>query len=276
VEGKVEVKQTLCKIVLLVSLVAAFCNCTAPRIRVWGSPESRSDLATIAGPYYMGDHLGINIRIGLALDRSYRATWYGCLGLYGESAGLWSFSDSLLVLKAICRREAMADFPDSLIILRSGSNLALLPMGSQCRKLCHEFGVDNLTCLEKDTSRAFIPQSALADLNCDGLPDLVVGANSDTAFTLRLYLGPLLDTAESAELTFRKPYDGCRDCICGNRAIFEKDVLVQIDSLLDSVPNGYEANANCAQIIVYSPEGECDRFHCYWNHATNKLDWWSL
>jgi hypothetical protein len=52
--------------------------------------------------------------------------------------------------------------------------------------------------------------------------------------------------------------------------------MYSLDSLLDPTPPGYVVDSSCAQIEVYSVNGECDRLHCYWDRRRHKLLWWSL
>ena len=47
------------------------------------------DRATVAGDYYRGDGLGVNIRLLLGEDGTFDSTWRGCLGVYGTAKGTW-------------------------------------------------------------------------------------------------------------------------------------------------------------------------------------------
>ena len=53
----------------------------------------------VVGDYYRGDHTGSNIYLTLNADSSYHATWRGCVGEYGTSAGVWRVVDDRVELE---------------------------------------------------------------------------------------------------------------------------------------------------------------------------------
>jgi hypothetical protein len=64
-----------------------------------GGEVSPPDLAEIAGEYYMGDGLGVNLTLVIAPDGTFSFKWQGCLGTYDTAAGRASMHDGELWLE---------------------------------------------------------------------------------------------------------------------------------------------------------------------------------
>ncbi|RPI59451.1 MAG: hypothetical protein EHM48_08860, partial [Planctomycetaceae bacterium] len=52
----------------------------------------------LAGEYYHGDGLGMNLSLILLSKGGYSLTWRGCQGLNGTAVGTWKFADGELFL----------------------------------------------------------------------------------------------------------------------------------------------------------------------------------
>jgi len=57
-----------------------------------------------AAEYYMGDHLGFNLRLTLLAGGTYALTWHGCQGLYGAAIGRWRAEGDRLWLEPLDAR----------------------------------------------------------------------------------------------------------------------------------------------------------------------------
>jgi hypothetical protein len=59
----------------------------------------RETIAALAGEYYHGDGLGMNMRLEIMPDGRFSFTWRGCLGLYAASDGRAKLVNGRLILK---------------------------------------------------------------------------------------------------------------------------------------------------------------------------------
>lgn len=62
--------------------------------------SDRTSSSGIAGSYYRGDGLGLNLHLTLAGSGTFRCEWTGCLGNYGNTSGTWSQAKNRIVIKA--------------------------------------------------------------------------------------------------------------------------------------------------------------------------------
>lgn len=60
----------------------------------------RSSMSALAGSYYSGDGLGRMVYVDLLPDGTFRSDWQGCLGVYGESTGIWQVQAERIVFTA--------------------------------------------------------------------------------------------------------------------------------------------------------------------------------
>lgn len=64
-----------------------------------GQPTDRILVSGIAGSYYRGDGLGLNLHLTLAENGTFRCNWTGCLGDYGNTTGTWSQAKNRIVIE---------------------------------------------------------------------------------------------------------------------------------------------------------------------------------
>jgi hypothetical protein len=61
--------------------------------------QPKETLAAMAGEYYHGDGLGMNMRLAIMPEGRFSFTWRGCLGLYGADEGKAKLINGHLILK---------------------------------------------------------------------------------------------------------------------------------------------------------------------------------
>jgi hypothetical protein len=61
-------------------------------------PDSTQLDQTFVGSYYLGDGLGVNQILDLNADGTFHCSWYGCLGDYGRTSGIWGRKEQQLFL----------------------------------------------------------------------------------------------------------------------------------------------------------------------------------
>jgi hypothetical protein len=84
-------------------------------------------VARLAGEYYCGDGLGVNLRISLKANGSFDRSFSGCLGVYGTAAGTWSASATGIRLDAQKSvGEMAASFEHDLRIVSFGDHYLLV------------------------------------------------------------------------------------------------------------------------------------------------------
>lgn len=54
--------------------------------------------AELAGRYYQGDGLGVNLDLRLAADGTFKFVWRGCLGEYDKNGGTWWVEGDVVVM----------------------------------------------------------------------------------------------------------------------------------------------------------------------------------
>jgi hypothetical protein len=120
--------------------------------------------------------------------------------------------------------------------------------------------------------------SLYADFNCDGDTDLAYGTLQDSTFTVHVVLGPFTDSSKTSDLPICLGKGFFQNCLCAMDVTFQAEPLYSDSSFvlrdLEYIPDGYEPSKNCWGLNVDA--GECDSFHCYWDHQANELSWWRL
>jgi hypothetical protein len=71
---------------------------------VEGMAVSDEVMLLLAGRYYQGDGLGVNLRLNLKKDGQFVCKWTGCAGDYGATSGTWSLDGNRIMVKAIKSR----------------------------------------------------------------------------------------------------------------------------------------------------------------------------
>ncbi|MFZ1685392.1 MAG: hypothetical protein WAU88_14845, partial [Candidatus Zixiibacteriota bacterium] len=216
-----------------------------------------------------------DIRLYLISDGSFYQTWHGCMGLYGESAGGWRLKDSLVLLSFAMKTDVLTDFPESLLTLSSKGTTSLLPISQKYAEPYRHFGASNGTLLQKDSESVSTLPFAIADIDCDGIGDLIVGTNSDSGYVVRVYLSPMGELSKDFHLKIQTPGNTDQLALCGYSGDFAIESGDALDSLKTEFPDGYVPDHRCSGIDVYSSVPQCDHIHIFWNHKMKKLDWMS-
>ena len=65
----------------------------------------------LAGTYYQGDGLGVNLELTLKADGKFECKWRGCLGTYGANSGEWAIRDLELKFSPKVSQGMFKDLP---------------------------------------------------------------------------------------------------------------------------------------------------------------------
>jgi len=84
------------------------------------------DISELLGAYHRGSGL-LSTSLNLRHDRSYLATWRGCLGEYGRSAGTWSLEEGRVSFEPVEESESMKGRFTELYVGYQDANLFLFP-----------------------------------------------------------------------------------------------------------------------------------------------------
>ena len=114
-----------------------------------GQPETPSNSKAIAGAYYRGDGLGMNISLHLKNNGKYNAEWHGCLGKYGESSGKWKLKGGRIVFLASKEKGMLTDFLKPLETCRFNGDWILVPTEKPDRRFYEDYGVARMACFQK-------------------------------------------------------------------------------------------------------------------------------
>lgn len=98
-----------------------------PRVLATTMPAARSaaEMSALLAPrelgaaeYYMGDRLGLNLRLTLLAGGTYALTWHGCQGLYGVAVGRWRAEEDRLWLEPLEMRGRLVGEPLGALRIR--------------------------------------------------------------------------------------------------------------------------------------------------------------
>jgi hypothetical protein len=79
--------------------------------------------ARVAGSYYHGDGLGMNITITVSTNQKYTAGWSDCIGSCGAAAGSWSNANDMLYLTPTNETGMFRSHRIRLLRVRDAANL---------------------------------------------------------------------------------------------------------------------------------------------------------
>jgi len=111
-----------------------------------------------------------------------------------------------------------------------------------------------------------------ADFDCDGRPDQAfLGRNAG-----RVYVGVVRAAAQKPEILDFAVDASIQEAICGEPAelvveSLDYDPMEAVGSI-DRFQRSRRCRCRCRGLELSG--GECDSIHLFWNHASNRLDWW--
>jgi hypothetical protein len=138
-----------------------------------GGEASPPGLAEIAGTYYLGDGLGVNLTLVVAPDGAFSFRLQGCLGTYARAEGRVSIHDGELWLETERKDSEFLHF----LPFRWGDRLYLIPSDE-----LHDFAnaIDRGTEPRSDAHGLFYLREDDWDKPVDGPPDLHVDDPADS------------------------------------------------------------------------------------------------
>jgi hypothetical protein len=80
-------------------------------------PVPAPNAAKLAGIYYHGDGVGVNIYLSLKPDGSYLADLYGCGGFYAEARGNWGIAANTITLSPFQKEDPLRGYLRTLDIV---------------------------------------------------------------------------------------------------------------------------------------------------------------
>ena len=108
---------------------------------IWG--------AILAGAYYCGDGLGLNLTLNLKENGQYTAEWHGCLGKYGEASGTWSLKDKGISFSPLSEKDMMKGLLKRLDVMKHEGDWILAPTEGPAREDYEKSGVSRSNCFQK-------------------------------------------------------------------------------------------------------------------------------
>lgn len=87
----------------------------------------QATLSSLAGSYYRGDGTGYNVYLNLTAGGTYKAEWYGCLGVYGTANGTWVVDGERIILTPSSETDMMKGHLRELHIVKHDGQLVFVP-----------------------------------------------------------------------------------------------------------------------------------------------------
>jgi len=111
------------------------------------------------------------------------------------------------------------------------------------------------------------------DIDCDGVDDSVFLGRIKNDFIVKVLAS---SSKTESQLQFGLAQPERQDAICGKNPKFttyNSDAEAQT-MLFDEVFEGYKSGLQCFDLNISG--GECDSITVFYNHKTQKLNWWRL
>ncbi len=126
-----------------------------------------------------------------------------------------------------------------------------------------------------------IPSVAIAqntevegDFDCDGKADTAIIQIINKKVILSVQLG---NEKPANILKFGLDNPSSQVSLCGTTAHLSTNAPSDneyFEAALGETPEGYNTSSQCLDLNISG--GECDSMHIFWNHNTNKFNWWRL
>ncbi len=109
-------------------------------------PAQAEKAPDLAGRWYRGDGLGVNLRLELREDGTYSQTWHGCLGKYGEAAGEWKFEEGQVRFTPTEEEGMLRGRAESLDVEEHEGGWVLVPTSERAREFHERWGPSPSSC----------------------------------------------------------------------------------------------------------------------------------
>ena len=111
--------------------------------------EAPPNAKAVAGEYYRGDGLGMNITLSLKEDGKYSAEWHGCLGKYGEGAGTWSLKGKSIAFTPSVEKDMLKGYLTKLDTAKFKGEWILVPTDKMSSDWYEREGPSRFSCYIK-------------------------------------------------------------------------------------------------------------------------------
>jgi hypothetical protein len=128
----------------------AIAPATAPAATAATAPSVGIVDRGLVADYYTGDGLGYNIQLSLRADGTFSATWYGCVGNYGDASGNWVRAGDRVTFDNRASKGRLANHLRGAIIVKGDGFPALVL--DQGRKFYDEHGLSRVSALQRATA----------------------------------------------------------------------------------------------------------------------------